>query len=200
MQREKAVVDLRRALAGHQPRLIEEDYTQAAVLVGVSCGPQEPALILTQRALHLNLHPGESAFPGGKCDPEDTSLLATALREAEEEVALPAAAFEYLGELDQRVTRSNIKVSPFVGLIEDGVALEANRDELECIYTVPLSFFADSRNLQVDKVEYRGSLRYVPRFEYLGQTVWGMTAMVIVDLMNTVFNAGLDLAEKGDVL
>lgn len=168
-------------------------YPEAAVLMAISDGPSDPSLLLTRRARHLTIHPGEAAFPGGKADKEDGGLLITALREAEEEVALPRTAVEVIGQLDQRITRTDIRVTPFVGLIAPDLPLRPNLDELDCIYHIPLDYLMNAKHLQVNRVEVDGCLRYVPRFEFGGQQVWGVTALMIIDLMNTVFDAGLEL-------
>jgi len=177
MGKSDRVIDtLRRRMEAYQPASIAGNYPEAAVLIVILEGGDQPELLLTKRAGHLKLHPGEAAFPGGKQDPEDESLLMTALREAEEEVDLPRRCFECLGSLDQRVTRTDIKVTPFVGLIPHTIQLAANLDELDCIYTVPLSFFLDPAHLMIGEIEFRGQLRYVPRFDYQQQSIWGVTA------------------------
>ncbi len=178
-------------LSQHQPRVIEQHYPEAAVLVAISDDADRPGVLLTKRAQHLAIHSGEVAFPGGKRDAEDASLLQTALREAEEEVALPRRCFQFAGCLDQRITRSNIKVTPFVGIIPQGIELTANQDELDSLFYTPIDFFLDPGNLHIDKIPYRGELKYIPRFEFEQYSVWGVTAMIVVDLMNTVFAAGL---------
>lgn len=184
---------LRDRMAVYQPSVIADHYPEAAVLIAVLEGGSQPELLLTKRAAHLNIHPGEAAFPGGKRDEVDGSLLMTALREAEEEVNLARAHFTLLGGLNQCVTRTDIKVTPFVGLIPHDVQLTANQDELECIYTVPLAFFLDPANLCSDEIEFKGQRKQVARFDYQQQTIWGATALMIIELMNTVFDAGLDI-------
>ena len=86
---------LQQNLATHQPLEIAGQYPDAAVLVAISDDPHNPQLLLTKRAQHLAIHSGEVAFPGGKRDQEDSCLLATALREAEEEVDLVQSAFQF---------------------------------------------------------------------------------------------------------
>jgi 8-oxo-dGTP pyrophosphatase MutT (NUDIX family) len=184
---------------GDPEQLLEpgaDAFRQAAVMVAIAEQQGQDSVLWTRRAAHLNLHPGEAAFPGGKRDPQDASLLATALREADEEVGLQASQFEYLGMLDQHLTRSNITVAPFVGLALPPLRLRANLSELDCIYAVPLDFFAERNNMQLHSVQYHGLRRDVPRFQYRDarhgeQLIWGVTALIIVDLMNTVFDAGL---------
>lgn len=166
-----------------------ESCPDAAVLVALLEIDAEPAILLTQRAQHLRIHPGEIAFPGGKMDDEDEHLLATAVREAEEEVALPSRLFHSVGMLDQRVTRSNLRVTPCVGYLLQQPQLCANPDEIAAVFTVPVSFFLKPKNLLWDFVVYRGEPRYVAYYQYQHYRIWGMTAMVIVNLMNVLFDA-----------
>ena len=184
---------LQQVLATHQPLKISGEYPEAAVLVAINDDPVNPGLLLTQRAQHLAIHSGEVAFPGGKCDLEDASLLGTALREAEEEVELAQDQFHFIGCLDQRITRSGIRVTPFVGMIPAAAKLVANLDEIDAFFYTPLDFFLEPANLHIDQVVYQQELRHIPRFDFESYCIWGVTAMIIVDLMNTVFNAGLSL-------
>ena len=197
---------LKRRLEGYSPQLIGDSYViggpaaslqtppniqfDAAVLVALLEVNAEPSILLTKRAEHLRIHPGEIAFPGGKMD-DDEHLLATAVREAEEEVALPADFFHPLGTLDQRVTRSNLRVTPWVGYLSQRPTLRANPDEIAALFTAPLSFFLSPKNLVWDYVIYRGKPRYVAYYQYGEYRIWGMTAMVIVNLMNVLFDADL---------
>lgn len=182
------------ALKGRQSNFtVAGDYPEAAVLVALMEDHGEISVLLTQRAYHLSIHPGESAFPGGKRDEGDASLLCTALREAWEEVALPADRFELLFSLDQRLTRTDIKMTPFVGLIPPGLPLLPNPTEIAQLFTVPLRFFCDRRNLMVSDEIYQGKLQLTPRFRYGDHDVWGVTAMTLIDLVNTAFDAGISL-------
>ncbi len=187
------VAQLRRRLSGRQPSLINRSYIEASVLVAIKMDADQPSLILTRRASHLNIHPGEAAFPGGKKDLEDESLLHTALREANEEIGLSAAEFDYFGALDQCVTSTGIKVSPFVGLVSASAQLTPNLQELDCIYTVPIDFFLNANNLQSIEKLYKGGMRTVAHFNYQQHSIWGVTARIIIDLMNTAFDAGLSV-------
>src|SRR3954454_23310654 len=90
--------------------------TQAAVLLALYGWPDEPGLIFTERRADLRRHAGEISFPGGRQDAEDPALVATALREAEEEIALDPAAVEIAGALPPVGTFvSGYRVHPFVG-------------------------------------------------------------------------------------
>ena len=184
------IARLEARLAAYDYQQVDQDHPLAAVLVALADVDGEPSLLLTQRSEHLRIHPGEIAFPGGKQDPEDSNLLATALREADEEVALPSRLFNPVGVLDERVTRSHLRVTPCVGYLSELPELCPNPNEIAEVFTVPLSFFLCSENLIWDYVVYRGEPRYVAYFQYQDYRIWGMTAMVIVNMVNVLFDAG----------
>lgn len=167
------------------------DYPEAAVLVPLMVDGDDVSVLLTRRASHLSIHAGESAFPGGKRDAGDPSLLATALREAREEIALDPEAFDWLLTLDQHLTRTEIKVSPFVGFVPADVSLAPNPGEIEEIFTVPLSHFTDCRNLGSVELEYRGGWLRSPCFHYGDHAIWGVTARTLMDLVNRAFDIDL---------
>lgn len=177
------------------PGATDKDLPQAGVLVLLDEQGAEPTVVLTLRAAHMRLHAGEVAFPGGKCDPQDTSHWHTALREAEEETGLPRDAVEQLGVLPSVVTRTGIEVIACVGRLMTPVNLQLNPDELEEVFSVPLSFFAQADQLHLDRFEYRGRSRLVPRYEYKDYSIWGITAAILVKLVNTACDAGLELED-----
>ena len=194
----KPISAIRRHMDTYQSKKISGNYPEAAVLVAICEQQGEWSVLLTRRAEHLSLHPGEAAFPGGMQDALDDSLLDTALREAHEEVGLDKNSVNNFGYLDQKVTRSGIKVTPCLGIIPIGVELIANTDELDFFYYVPLSHFIRPSCMQVERLEYEGRLCSVPRFEIImeergKQLIWGVTALIIVDLLNTVFNTAIRL-------
>ncbi len=179
---------LRQRLAGAPPR--SADWPQAAVLVAVDALDPPLSVVLTQRADHMRLHAGEVAFPGGKCDPEDADYWETATREALEEIALPGELLEPLGMLDSLVTRTGIEVVPCVAALTERAALVPNPEEISAVFEAPLAFFAEPGNLQFDEFDYGGRRRRVPRYEWEGFTIWGITAAILVQLANLGFDAG----------
>lgn len=110
--------ELRQRIEAHRPRQLDTDqrFPQAAVLVPITRS-DDPELVLTLRAAGLSTHGGEVAFPGGRRDPEDADLVRTALREAEEEIALPPGLVEVVGPLSTLVSRHGIEVTPYVAFI-----------------------------------------------------------------------------------
>lgn len=146
----------------------------------------EPQLILTRRADHLSSHKGEVAFPGGKRDPEDNDIVATAIREAEEEVELDAGLVHVIGEMDQVVSRFGYLVTPVLALVPASVELKANPDELDAVFKVPLSFFQRPPSSYFE----RGQVK-IPSYDYDGFHIWGLTAMMIAEMMNNLWDADI---------
>ncbi len=186
---------LRRRLSNYQPRLIMGNQPQAGVLIALT-DSAEPSVILTRRASGLSSHSGEVAFPGGKFDLTDQSLLHTALREAEEEIGLPPEAVEIISPLGQVLSKHQLKVTPWVGIVPEKIELTPNLDELDCIFSVPLSFFLEDQRYRTDAVNLKGKMHYVPAYEYDGHIIWGLTAYMLVELMNVGFDAGIPMKPR----
>ena len=165
---------------------------RAAVLLALT-DEESPRLLMIRRSLHLPTHPGEIAFPGGKHDEGDSDALATALREAWEEVALPPACVGYAGVLEEGISQTDLLVTPVVGVIPPQLTLRAHAGEVAEILYVPLAFFADPKNLRVDRIRWNGEERLTARFQYRHYTIWGLTGRFIVQLANRFCAAGLDI-------
>ena len=163
----------------------------AAVLMAMT-REDIPRLILTQRAAHLKSHAGEVAFPGGKRDKTDSSLIYTALREAQEEIALNPQDVEVVGELGIFTSRVGIKVKPIIGLLEDIPHLTPSPDEIDSIFTVPLDVFLEQKPNYQHKIKYMGLSIPVPSFNYQGYVIWGLTGFMIVEFMRRVYDADID--------
>lgn len=163
----------------------------AAVLMAMT-REDIPRLILTQRAAHLKSHAGEVAFPGGKCDKTDSSLIYTALREAQEEIALNPQDVEVVGELGIFTSRVGIKVKPIIGLLDDIPHLTPSPDEIDSIFTVPLDVFLQQKPNYQHKIKYMGLSIPVPSFNYQGYVIWGLTGFMIVEFMRQVYDADID--------
>lgn len=166
---------------------------QAGVLVALT-DEAEPRVLLGRRALHLTLHPGEVAFPGGKREPADRGPWDTALREAEEEVCCLPDRVRPLGELAPLSTRSGFTIHPCVAVIPANLPLRADPAEVAELLLPPLLQFADAsawhvRNMP-DPVD--GRPVRVPHFHLYRDTVWGTTARVLLTLANLGLQAELD--------
>jgi 8-oxo-dGTP pyrophosphatase MutT (NUDIX family) len=179
-------------LSRHQPPVPEGARVTASVLVPIT-DARAPELILTRRSTALKSHAGEVAFPGGKLEPDDPDLLYTALRESEEEIGLAPARVRTAGPLAIKRTRAGMWVAPFVGLVPPDVPLVANPGEIESIFRVPLAHFLDTP-VQLDHpVRWMGHEYLMPTWRHGDYMIWGLTAYIIVDLLNTAFEAGIAL-------
>lgn len=163
------------------------ERVDAAVLIPVT-DASTPEIILTRRASHMNSHAGEVAFPGGKREQADPTVVATALRESHEEIGLEPNRVELLGGLDTFTSKVGLRVQPFIGMVEKDVPLIANPDEIESIFRVPVEFFLTEKPSYTHKFRYMGQEVIVPSFNYGDYVIWGLTAFMIVDLMKRAYD------------
>jgi len=158
--------------------------TDAAVLLALYGWPAEPGLIFTERRADLRRHAGEISFPGGRQDPDDADLAATALREAEEEIALDPAAVTLAGALAPVSTFvSGYRVHPFVGTVADPLelGLEPNPTEVETVLTFSLEILREGYAMR--RLIRRGIPLHTPTYEVDGALIWGATARILADLL-----------------
>ncbi|MCD5977117.1 CoA pyrophosphatase [Pseudomonas syringae] len=186
--------ELLRRVSSHTPSAFETDrlFPEAAVLLPITRS-DEPELILTLRASGLSTHGGEVAFPGGRRDPEDRDLIFTALREAEEEIGLPPGLVEVIGPLSPVISKHGIKVTPYVGLIPDFVEYRPNDAEIAAVFSVPLEFFRQDTREHTHRIDYQGQSWYVPSYRYGEFKIWGLTAIMIVELINVLYDSKISL-------
>lgn len=163
-----------------EPRMREAIPSAAAVLVPLMLREAGLTVLLTQRPQHMRNHPGQIAFPGGRQDPEDANAQATALREAHEEVGLPAQAVEVLGTLPIYQTGTAFEITPVVALVQPQQQLHPNPQEVEAVFEVPLAFLLNPAHHQRHKVQFQGHEREwfsMPYQDGIHQRfIWGATA------------------------
>ncbi|WPU25044.1 MULTISPECIES: CoA pyrophosphatase [Cedecea] len=154
---------------------------QAAVLVPIVRRPQ-PGLLLTQRSLMLRKHAGQVAFPGGAVDDTDSSLIAAALREAQEEVAIPPESVEVIGTLPPVDSVTGFQVTPIVGIIPPDLPWRASEDEVSAVFEMPLAEALRLGRYHPLDIHRRGNAHRVWLSWYQRYFVWGMTAGIIREL------------------
>jgi 8-oxo-dGTP pyrophosphatase MutT (NUDIX family) len=168
--------------------LVDERTIPAAVLIPLVEHAQGWSVLLTLRAPNLADHAGQVSFPGGRIEPEDRDPAAAALREAREEIGLPADHVEIAGRLDTWVTGTGFVITPIVGLVRPPQALVPDPVEVAEVFEVPLAFVLDRRNHERRPREIRGEQRYFFVLPYPERNIWGATAGMLVNLAE-VLNA-----------
>ncbi|WP_152208667.1 NUDIX hydrolase [Marinobacter changyiensis] len=182
-------------LSGYAPRQLALDYPEAGVLVPVTNNHQQPELIFTLRSDNLKTHRGQVSFPGGRRDLTDSSLEATALRESHEEIGLPPEHVHVIAPLSQVMSRYGILVTPYVGVVPEDYPLVASPDEIESIFQVPIDFFLEDRRERTDALSFLNHTFYVPCYRWERYQIWGLSAVILVDFLNAVYDAKIDLLE-----
>jgi len=154
----------------------------AAVLIGIR-DDREQRVVLTVRTDTLQQHAGQVAFPGGRVEPDDADVVATALRESEEEIGLDARMVTPLGFLDAFETISGYSVTPVVARIAANAVLKPDPGEVAEVFEVPFAFFLEPANLRRHTMDFRGHRREMVEFLHAGYRIWGVTAAIIYNLL-----------------
>jgi 8-oxo-dGTP pyrophosphatase MutT (NUDIX family) len=168
--------------------VVVEPLQPAAVLVPV-VARATLTVLLTQRTASLSRHAGQIAFPGGKVEPNDADAVATALREAWEEIGLEPTFIEPLGFLDSYRSGTGFLITPLVALVWPGFTLSLDPTEVADAFEVPLTFLMDPRNHLQHSREWRGRLRYYYAMPYGERYIWGATAGMIKNMHERLFAA-----------
>lgn len=146
------------------------------------------AILFTRRAEDLAAHAGQIAFPGGAVE-EGETLEQAAVREAEEEVGIPAKAVELIGRLDDIITHSGFLVAPFAGVIHEPLEYVMQESEVVEIFEVPVEALLDVRNPEVRWVPFRAK-QYPAYFYHHGPyEIWGLTGRMLKAFLDLVWQA-----------
>ena len=170
------------AALSRRPRvtLDRSDLVSAAVLVPVT-DHDGPHLVFTKKTSAVPHHKGQFSFPGGVVETSDGSRVETALREAWEEIRLPAEAVEVLGLLDDTPTRAtNFVITPVVGIVRDPVEFKPDGREIERVIEVPLATLRDPSIFRTELWERDGEPHPVLFYQVSAEDlVWGATARIL---------------------
>ena len=171
-------------------------YSEASILVIFinNYDKNESYILLTQRKNNLRKHAGQIAFPGGRKEIEDKTLLETVVRETEEEISLSRENYDIIGHLPKFYTGTGYVVTPYIALMKElsnwENLIKPNADEVKKI------FIPKSQQLLLPKYHIRekppikSSMSMTWRINYQNENIWGLTARVLVTL-----SAGLGLRE-----
>ena len=160
-----------------------EQVVPSAVLVIVT-GDEVPFVVLTRRSAHLKKHAGQISFPGGRVDEGDKDLIHTALREAQEEIGLPADVIDLCGFLPDMLTGTGYRITPVVVRTHQtrvmlATSLIANPQEVDEILFVPLSLVLSVENYDSFWREDKDVTWRSWRLTSEGHVIWGATAAIL---------------------
>lgn len=158
---------------------VDRKLRAAGVLVPIICHGNHARLILTKRSSALKHHPGQIAFPGGKQDADDADIIATALREAQEEIGLDQANLEVLGLLPSHETVTGFDVTPVVALVKNSFAPRPEAGEVDEVFDVPLSHVMNPALFQIQSRRWRGTQRRYYTVPFGPYYIWGATARIL---------------------
>lgn len=161
---------------------VTHNLTAAGVLIPIIERADSLSVLFTRRSAHLRYHAGQVSFPGGRMEPGDTDVLATALRETREEVGIDPCHVRIAGFLPPLPTVSGYAVTPVVGLVSGDTPHIADPAEVERIFEVPLAYLLDPQNQQRSVREVMGVQVPVCEFRYADERIWGATASILLRL------------------
>ncbi len=162
------------------------EATAAAVLIPVVDRPAGLSVLLTLRTAHLRDHAGQISFPGGRCEPTDSSAVDTALRESREEVGILSEQVSVLAVLPEYWTSTGFRVTPVLGLVAPPLNLQLDDFEVAEVFEPPLAFFLDATNYRREAREYQGQLRHYWAVPWRNYFIWGATAGMFVSLRQSL--------------
>ena len=175
-------------LAAYESAELPEHGRPAAVLVPIFERDGAWWVLLTRRTDTVRSHQGQICFPGGRQEPDDLDLQATALRESHEEVGLDPAHVRVVGPLQHHVTVFGVRISPYLGVIPDRYPFRPQAEEVAALIELPLAFFAEPTNRRIELFPApEGGRREVHFFDRDPEPpVWGATARILAHWLDAL--------------
>ncbi|HYI08955.1 MAG TPA: CoA pyrophosphatase [Thermoanaerobaculia bacterium] len=183
LERLRGVLAGRPAVEIHAPQ-----HRRACVLIPLIRTAGGWSILFTRRSENLAAHSGQIAFPGGSVE-GDESLEQAAVREAEEEVGIPASRVELIGRLDDVITHSGFLVAPFAGVIHEPVEYVIQEAEVVEVFEVPLEALLDTNNPEIRYVPFRGKQFPAYFYRYEDYEIWGLTGRMLKAFLDLVWQA-----------
>jgi 8-oxo-dGTP pyrophosphatase MutT (NUDIX family) len=166
-----------------------QELRPAAVLVPLVDRDAGLTVLLTQRTADMPSHAGQIAFPGGRRDKRDADLVATALRETEEEIGVGPDRVDVVAPIDNYVTGTGFLITPIVGFVAPPFELRPDPREVADVFEVPLAFFLDPANHHIHSRTWQGRERRYYAMPYGERYVWGATAGMLKNLWRILSQA-----------
>ena len=177
---------IRKALNDFEAFPYESPYfpnpTDSAVLVVFHLISDQWHVLLTKRSENLTSHPGQISFPGGRVEPDDENLMATATREASEEVGIPVSDVSVFAELTPVTTLTGYRIHPYVAFAEELPELQLQVSEVDSAFHVPLEWLIDDSNIAIVERDVGGFTIKTFRLDWGEHVIWGATSMMIAEL------------------
>lgn len=158
-------------------------YASCAVLVPLFAKRGRYHLLYTLRSRQVRDHKSQISFPGGVREKGDRNLRETALRETREEIGLDPKKVEILGILDEILTPTGYRITPYLGLVEYPFALRVSRKEIRRLIEVPLDHLLNPRYFRSERAEFFDRRFDYPFFQYRGHLIWGATGRITKNLL-----------------
>lgn len=162
--------------------LSSQNFQVAAVLVLIDTQTSMPQVWLTQRSTQLRHHSGQIAFPGGKHEEQDKSLIHTALREAQEELGTTLNQLQIIGSIQPCYLPSQFIVTPVLAFNKHKLSWHPNSAEVSDTFAVPLSTVLDKNAYQPDLIQWHQKQLTLYKLPYQHYVIWGATASILYHL------------------
>lgn len=179
---------------------------RSAVMVPLVQVDGEWHVLFEVRSLSMRRQPGDISFPGGRIDPTDATAEAAAIRETHEELGIDPSAIRVLGQMSAFIPTSSFVVYPFVAIIDDHVTYKFNEEEVEEVFTVPISWLLNYdpyvhrvpvqpmplTDFPYEKIangnQYQWRTREIEEwfYDYQQYTIWGLTARILKHFVDTI--------------
>jgi len=166
--------------------LLSAPSQEAAVLVGLVERPGGIHILLTERANHLEHHPGQISFPGGRLNDANEGYVAAALREASEEVGLARHHVDVLGRLPPRLTGTGFAVTPVIGWLADAFEAVPDPAEVKSAFEAPLAHLLQTENQRRMTRERFGTQFISYEYYFAEHRIWGATAAILAQFFEVI--------------
>ena len=174
------------------PRIPGDDARIAAVLILLFPVEKTIRTVFMQRPDYKGVHGGQISFPGGKKEPDDSDIIHTAIREAQEETGVDKSKISVIGILTPLfIPVSNMVVTPVVGYMNEEPVFNHKTEEVVFLFDADIKTFFDQSVIKSKPFEIRGEKVDIKYFDYDGHVIWGATAMMLNELLTIIRRSGI---------